>query len=270
MLYHLPILSRPDFGLLRAPGAGLGNLLFPIARAVIAQSHHGGTLVIPTMRQIKIGTFLRRERDKRTYGDIFHHRDIGELKDWGRAHLASAVKEGGDAVNASGTVEYEGLGRQFHDLEGHSALIKSFLLQRARIPNVCEPYDIAMHVRLGDFGAADANATRQNTSIPLEWYRKAIAVAREQLGRETVRGVLFTDADPIELISELGLDGFEPEPQGNALSSILALAQSHILIGSRSTFSLWGRYLGAKKAIWPEGFEFERYAPLDKARDIFI
>jgi len=242
MLYHLPILSRPDFGLLRAPGAGLGNLLFPIARAVIAQSHHGGTLVIPTMRQIKIGTFLRRERDKRTYGDIFHHRDIGELKDWGRAHLASAVKEGGDAVNASGTVEYEGLGLQFHDLEGHSALIKSFLLQRAR----------------------------QNTSIPLEWYRKAIAVAREQLGRETVRGVLFTDADPIELISELGLDGFEPEPQGNALSSILALAQSHILIGSRSTFSLWGRYLGAKKAIWPEGFEFERYAPLDKARDIFI
>ena len=50
--YHLPLLSSPDVGLFRAPGPGLGNLLFPIARAVVGRETLGGRVVIPTMRQI--------------------------------------------------------------------------------------------------------------------------------------------------------------------------------------------------------------------------
>ena len=270
MRYHLPILSRPDIGLLRAPGPGLGNLLFPIARAVIGQNQNGGALVLSTMRQIKIGTFLRAERDKRTYGDIFHHRSATELRDWLRARLAPAVREGNAATGATATILYEGMGRQFHDLAGHAGLVGQFLAARSRLPVLQERYDVAIHVRLGDFATAAAGVPQQNTRIPLGWYKDALALAKQRLGRNDVRGVLFTDDDPSRIIDELGLDGFVPELSGNALTSMMALGMADVLIGSRSTFSLWGRYLGTGSAIWPAGFDLERYTPLDTTRDIFV
>lgn len=270
MIYHLPILSRPDCGLLRAPGPGLGNLLFPIARAVIGQCREGGTLVLPTIRQIKIGTFLRAERDKRTYGDIFRHRSPAELLHWLSARLARSTPEGDAPKGASATIRYEGMARQFHDIAGYADTIAQFLTSRSTLPIPHERYDIAMHVRLGDFAAAKAGAARQNTRIPLGWYRDALALAQELLGRKALRGVLFTDEDPARVIDKLGLQGFVPEPPGNALTSMLALGRADVLIGSRSTFSLWGRYFGKGAAIWPEGFDLEHYAPLDKTRDIFV
>lgn len=270
MIYHLPILSRPDLGLFRAPGPGLGNLLFPIARAVIGQHREGGALVLPTMRQIKIGTFLRAERDKRTYGDIFSHRSPAELRHWLSARLAPAVGEGAVPARASATIRYEGMARQFHDLAGHADTVAQFLMARSGLPIPQEHYDIAMHVRLGDFAAADASEPSQNTRIPLGWYRDALALAQKCLGSRTPRGVLFTDEVPRRVIDELGLDGFVPEPPGNALTSMLALGRADVLIGSRSTFSLWGRYFGTGAAIWPESFDLARYTPLDKTRDIFV
>ena len=33
-MYHYPLLSSLDFGLIRGPGPGFGNLLFPIGRAL--------------------------------------------------------------------------------------------------------------------------------------------------------------------------------------------------------------------------------------------
>ncbi len=270
MIYHLPILSQPDFGFLRAPGPGLGNLLFPIARAVIGQHRQGGALVLPTMRQIKIGTFLRAERDKRTYGDIFRHRSLAELHDWLHARCSKAVCEGDAPMGASVTIRYEGMARQFHDLAGHADIIAQLLMERSTLPITQERYDVAMHVRLGDFAKAEAGAARQSSRIPLGWYRDALALARVRLGRKSVRGMLFTDEDPARLIDELRLDGFVPEPPGNALTSMLALGRADVLIGSRSTFSLWGRYFGNGEAIWPEGFDLARYAPLDTTRDIFV
>jgi len=270
MIYHLPVLSRPDLGILRAPGPGLGNLLFPIARAVIGQRNVGGTLVQPTLRQFKIGTFLRTERDKRTYGDIFRHRSAAEWRSWLTARLSVQVCEGNAARQASTAIRYEGMARQFHDLVGHADTIAQFLTARSSLPVKQERFDVALHVRLGDFATAKAGVERQNTRIPLEWYRDALAIAREQIGTGAFRGVLFTDEDPMRVMEELRLEGFEPEPPGNALTLILALGKAEVLIGSRSTFSLWGRYFGTGAAIWPGGFDLARYAPIDKKRDIFL
>lgn len=270
MIYHLPILSQPDLGLLRAPGPGLGNLLFPIARAIIGQHREGGTLVLPTMRQIKMGTFMRAERDKRTYGDIFCHRSAAELRHWLAARLAPSVCEGHVPTGAFATIRYKGMARQFHDLAGHADTIAQFLMARSALSVPQEQYDIAIHVRLGDFATAKAGAGRQNTRIPLGWYRDALVRAQERIGKGDLRGVLFTDEDPVRVIDELGLDGFLPEPPGNALTSMLALGKAKVLIGSRSTFSLWGRYFGTGAAIWPEGFDLARYTPVDKTRDIFV
>lgn len=269
-MYHLPVLSRPDFGIVRIPGPGLGNLLFPIARALIGQEELGGTFVMPTLRQIKIGPILRRERDKRTYGEVFQHRDGYEMRRWLDARLARTVDEGSPLSSGRLTRCYQGLGRQFHDLDGHSAMVRRFLERRSRVPVPSDRFDVAIHVRLGDFTAPVADAANQNARIPLDWYRDAVALALKTLGRSNVRGVLFTDEDPGRVIEELGLADFLPEPPGNALTSMLALGRTDILIGSRSSFSLWGRYLGAQAAIWPAGFDLARYAPVEAGRDIFL
>ena len=86
LILHVPILSRPDIGFIRRTGPGLDNLLFPLARALIV-SRGDGELVFPTMRQFKVGPFLRREDDLRTYGDIFRARIYVEWKNWLTAKL---------------------------------------------------------------------------------------------------------------------------------------------------------------------------------------
>jgi hypothetical protein len=142
MPYHLPVLSKPDFGLVRAPGPGFGNLLFPIARAVIGQAEVGGDLVLPTMRQIKLGTFLRGERDKRTYGDLFRHRSVPELHRWGLAHLHRHF--GSSHRSPDQLFVYEGMGRQFHDLGANASLVERFLIQRSRLPPPTARYNLAI------------------------------------------------------------------------------------------------------------------------------
>lgn len=69
-IFHFQSLRSPDFGLVLSSGPDLGNLLFPISCALIGQALHGGRFVYLTMRQIKIGTFLRGECDKLTYDNV--------------------------------------------------------------------------------------------------------------------------------------------------------------------------------------------------------
>lgn len=268
-LFHFPELSRPDFGLFRGPGPGLGNLLFPIARALQAYSKTGGIMVLPTMRQVKVGPYIRREKDKRTYGEIFRRRTLAENRDWTMAKLLRSRLE--NEVDASARViRYAGMGRQFHDLSANPDHIRRFLQDASRLPVFSREYDIAIHVRLGDFAAPSATATSQNTQIPFEWYREALSEARAMLGKQSVCGILFSDEAPEIAIEKLGLDGFVPEPQGNALTSILLMSQAKILIGLRSTFSLWGQYLGQCRALWSQRDDPAKYKRPNPEQGIFV
>lgn len=267
-LLHVPILSAVDIGVARSPGPGLGNLLFPIARAVVGKESLGGVVVVPTMRQIKFGTYLRREKDKRTYGDIFRSRTSKEWSDWIYAKVCRSRAEESERLNTT-AITYRGMGRQFHDLMGYDRVIKDYFCSLSRLDTSGDNYDIAVHVRLGDFDANAANGSSQNFRLPVEWYQTAIRYACDLLELRVPRGILFTDEDPSRIISNMGLSGFEPEPPGNALTTIFAMSRARILIASQSTFSLWAQYLGQSKAIWPSGFDLGRYKSIDLAADYF-
>lgn len=268
-IYHFPELSRPDLGIFRGPGPGLGNLLFPVARALQAQRQTGGIMVFPTMRQIKIGTYFRREKDKRTYGEIFRPRTLAEVADWVRATTQRKRLETDSDLHAQ-VVRYVGMGRQFHDLSPEPDFLRQFLWDASRMPVPVHNYDVAIHVRLGDFAPPNASATQKNIQVPLEWYREALDAALELLGGGVQRGILFSDEAPEAVIGKLGLKGFIPEPRGTALTSILLMSQAKVLIGSRSTFSLWGQYLGQSHAFWPQGFDLAKYKRPDAEKDIFV
>lgn len=269
ILYHLPVLSTPDLGLFRAPGPGLGNLLFPISRAIVAQKTQGGNLVFPTLRQIKFGTYLRSENDKRTYGEVFRPRTVSEWSTWMRVQTLRRRNEYNVDDDSSSVITYRGLGNQFHDIANYATTIRKYLENVSREPIASTQYDVAIHVRRGDFAPPKSATGTQNVQIPLDWYRRAYQTAIELLGTTQFSSILFSDESPISTIAELGLPNLRPEPEGNALTSMLLMSRARILIASRSTFSLWGQFLGQNVGIWPDGFELGKYKPVDANMDIF-
>lgn len=250
-LYHLPALSRVDLGVVRSPGPGLGNLLFPIARSVIGRERLGGVLIYPTLRQIKVGTLLRGERDARTYGDVLRARRGGEWKDWFRARRLPWQREEEPLSADTKVIRYEGLGRYFHDLAGQQAVVGDWLRANARLKGaVTESYDIGLHVRLGDFQAADSAGAGHSVRQSFDWYRAAHAEAVKFLGGGPLRTVLFSDEDPGKVAPALGIDGLDVDPSDNAITAILNLSRARLVITSRSTFSMWAVYLGGQPAWW--------------------
>jgi len=270
LLYHLPVLSKPDLGFVRSPGAGLGNLLFPISRAVVGKEIRGGSIIVPTMRQIKLGTFIRKEKDKRTYGNILRPRKPQEWMDWFRVQNLSYDYEY-EVKKSHKVTLYEGTGNQFHDIKNYRNEIIDYIKSISNCPldNLIEPYDLAVHIRLGDF-QSENNNHYQNNRIALDWYKAAIEQAKKKIRKKNFIGILFSDEDPNLLINKLNLSNFIAEPEGNALQSIFRMSNSKILIGSRSTFSLWAQFIGNSYTIWPRNFKLNKYKEIDEAHDSFL
>ena len=272
-LYHVPVLSRFDFGLFRSAGPGLGNLMFPIARAVVGVERHGGIVVAPTIRQLKLGPILRNEPDKRIYGDVVAHRSLRDWTNKFEVVFRSKVSEEevADDPPPGTAITYRGLRKFFHDIEGHEAAVGTWFRRKARLDEVVpNDYDIAIHVRLGDFAKADPSQSGHSIRQPFDWYRQALDKAFERLGGCKHRIVVFTDstAEAIEPLTR-GLS-VDRDPGRNALTSMFNMSRASLIITSRSTFSMWAAYLGATSAIWDAAFDIDPFFPLRENLDIRI
>lgn len=273
-LYHYPVLSKYDLGLVRSPGAGLGNLLFPIARAVQGQHNLGGTMVYPTLRQLKFGTYFRNERDRRTYGDVFRSRSLLDWKQWVLSKTAKELTEDQefkDLSRKSSVIRYEGLKNYFHDISDCHEAVSNWILQNANLKGVIEePYDIGIHIRLGDFVNATTSASQHSIRQPFDWYRKAHDYAQQLGNFNAPRTILFTDENPDEVSEKLKLRNIELDPAVNAITSITNLSKAKYIITSRSTFSMWAVYLGQNIALWNSEFNFATSMPMRDGKDIVI
>lgn len=259
---HLPVLSRFDFGLLRSPGPGLGNLLLPISRALIGAKRFGGEFVFPTMRQFKIGTYLRNEPDKRTYGDVFRGRNWDEWRLWFNAKLSRQKVLEGDATPFPNAVRtYSGLGKYFHDLQGHDKLIENWIRTNARLSGAIDDYDIGVLIRLGDYTDYIPNSPRANVRLPFSWYDSAIKMAIEIADVNSPDIVFFSDADESEIAPIIAKWKGRFNPGKNAVTDMLNLSKGRVAVTSRSTFSMWSTFLSDSHAIWDEEFDLERCFP---------
>lgn len=225
---------------------------------------------MPTMRQIKIGTYLRMERDKRTYGAVFKHRSILEFLLWVRAKSNKQLAENCHRVLCeNSTVRYEGLGSYFHDLRGQSELVRHWLLTRRRSQESYPHYDIAIHFRSSDFSEYSPSYQGLSGRLPMSWYRDAYELSKEMLGVVVPKVVLFTDSKQSTLSEYLGIPFLVHDQSRDPLTALFRMASSKCLIASRSTFSMWAAYLGGQKVIWDSKFDIEPYYPTDPARDVF-
>jgi hypothetical protein len=258
-------LSSLDFLGFRFGGAGLGNILFPWARGIIFAKKHSCKKINCTWTTIKFGTFLRKEKDKRTYHNIFKENEIKGLMKIFLLAFSNGVNEDDfkfSIENKRNTVvHFFGMKSQMKDILEDYTIVKEELYKIVRkkhleLAEKNRPKAIAVHIRLGDFqDPENEDIIRQgktNCRLPIKWYVAIINNIRLEVG-ENVHVSVFSDGSNDQLKEILQLSNVSRVKNGTAISDMLSLSYAKVLIASNSTFSLWSSFIGRIPTIWFPG-----------------
>lgn len=249
---------------IRISGPGLGNLLFPWARAVVFAHKHNLKMLSTSWSQYNIGPYLRKEDDKRRYNNLFYKDGKNGLaKIW--SILSKRTIDEVELVQGQfykdSLIVFNGLGAYFEGLIEHNELISESLLKiiRRNHLEVLEGFQnnaIAVHVRLGDFAEPPSmNELKRgawNYRIPLDWYVYVIRQVREYIGKD-VPVYVFSDGSYDQLNLLIRENNVELKTFGSAISDMIAISKCRLLIGSGSTYSMWGSFLGQVPSLWFPG-----------------
>lgn len=261
MNYVYPKLSEKDLGFVRLGGAGLGNILFSYARALVFARDHGCRLIWPTWFSFKFGPILRREMDKRFYHDLFVNRCgavDGAEKMWLLATKKKVPETEKKRVGQlrETVIVFEGLEGCFDEIRDDSPFVYENLKRNLKKKNRdALAFDfrdsIGVHIRLGDFARVpeeQVRAGRHDSAIPVIWYADMIRQIRALTGRE-LKVWVFSDGTEEELKPVLSLPRTRRITFGTSIADIMALSRVPLLIASGSSFSMWARYLGRMNCI---------------------
>jgi len=254
MLYGYAKLGGWDFRYFRVMGPGLGNMLFPWARLVVAAQHGSIIPIAPAWPQLKIGSILRNDADKRFYFGLFRPLPC-ELSGWDKWKVLTRLphipeRALNEALRQTGgkdsLLTFEGMNGFFQPILREHALVRRHLLGITNEKHKCGlAFDfrnsISVHVRLGDFVAKNR--------LPISWYVDAIEQVRFSVAR-CAPVYVFSDGADEELSELLDLPGVQRISFGSSIADLIALSRAQVLIASASTFSMWASYLGRMPVIW--------------------
>ena len=248
MKYTFVSLGRLESIGVRLGGAGLGNILFPWATAIVYAKTHNLTRLQTTWKNLKIGTFLRKERDKRMYFDLFTGKDgVGGLKKFLLLNFTNKVKY------------FSSMDALFEPFKHEHNFVKTELLKIINPYHIekaeeFNPNSVALHIRMGDFEEPENEQLLRDSSwnyrLPLKWY---IAIIDKIRLKSNLPIYIFSDATDKELEEILAFDNCKRAYFGSAISDMIALSRCKILISSASTFSMWASFLGQMPTIWFPG-----------------
>lgn len=270
MIYIYPKFSKTELFGVRFKGAGLGNLLFMWSRAIVAAEEHGCELIWPTWPSIKLGPWIRHEKDKRFYGDLFksvtyknrgirkycillfhkkyHFKNYEEV-DWKNLPDDCAlICDGYNLRPGELKMNFDGLRNYRQLIQDH--IYKNLKKRSAKALSFEADRSINIHVRLGDFSSnkSDLEAGKNNTRINIEWYAETLKKLRAAAGW-SVPANIFSDGTDEELKMLTDLPDTKRVYLGNSISDIIALSKSPVIIASGSSFSLWARFLGQCNSV---------------------
>ncbi|MDO4990725.1 MAG: alpha-1,2-fucosyltransferase [Eubacteriales bacterium] len=262
MTFIYPQFSDFELPGVRLAGPGLGNLLLIYFRAWLAAREHGYDFIWPTWPSIKPGAILRREKDKRFYGDLFRNRSgyTDGLKKQLLIHRRGAIRVNErdydfSQVGDGQVILYSYFHMDFQDLVPHAdeireEIVRNLSRKSARGLEGDMSRCVNIHVRLGDFGKNQnaLNAGKDNMRIGIGWYAATVRKLKAILGDGIVFNI-FSDGSDEELKELLAIDGTRRVFYGNSLADILALSRAPLMIASGSSFSLWARFLGQCSSI---------------------
>jgi hypothetical protein len=232
-------------------------------------------MLAPTWRTLRIGPYLRREREKRQYHRLLTTRGYvsGVRRQWVlRTFRLVDEEDAGSAPLRRAVLRFSGIGPYFEPLRGRALEVRKELLRIARSPPVSaghHPY-IGIHVRRGDFSIpASSQVLRDGAEcfqIGVDWYVAALRALRSALG-DHVDARVFSDGAESELRALLTEPRVTLASNGTALDDLFALSRSATLIASGSTFSMWGSYLGGVPTVWHPGQRRQRILDRSDAKN---
>lgn len=239
---------------------GLGHSLLAWARCVVWCDQTGSRMLAPRWLRLRIGPYLRGERDKREYFKLFNQDGyIGTIRRTFLLTFLPKISAEGDAAldaapgHSAVTVftnsAADNTEKFFSFVRGHSALLHAELrrITRPRYrPQPAEAPFVAVHVRLGDFtrlAAGDNPADQKNSRLPVEWYASIVQRLNESAA-SSLPVVLFSDGSDDELAPLLALPSVRRAPKQESVTDMLQIAQASLLVSSASGFSMWGAFLG--------------------------
>lgn len=234
--YVYPQVPGHDFYLFRTMGSGLANCLFIYARAIVYAHQTNTKIVAPTWFNLGIGPYIRLQKDKRHYLGLFNSR--GEISGLNKVFKLIFCRKEIKFIN--------GLGNYFNDILYQSEIIASYIESHVNpiLLNVLNNFDfsdcVAVHVRLGDYP--------EKVRIPIDWYKRKIESI--QKSHPEYKFIIFSDGTDDELIELLSINNVHRVFFGNAIADILAISKCCYLIGSDSTFSGWGAFLGQVPCVF--------------------
>jgi len=252
---------------------GLGNMLFPWARAEVLASTYSIPILAPRWVKPRIGPILRRETDLRFYVGLFDNARAGYIRGLRRSlimvrasrvsyELVPAFMASDASKSGIHILECGGWQGWFDDLLPHRELIARRLndILSTRVRRLLDQsnvdFEIAVHVRRGDkapipFGATLTGESTETLSD--KWYINTIRSVRRILGH-SARVRIFSDAKPGQIDPILAEPDTTRAPDNPAIVDMLLLSKAKVLITTGgSSFSAWASFLGAMPTIWYHG-----------------
>lgn len=255
-MYIFAKLGKYEFIFTRFLGSGLGNILFPWARSVLAAKKYSLQSIEPTWLNIRIGSIIRKETDLRLYSDLFvnTNNNVSGIKKFISLFFLKKIPENElshSDILKKGVVIFTGMQGFFQPIMHDYSFINNQLIQMTSQKHLMGlSFDfsnsISLHIRLGDFKVG-----KQTT--PLAWFVDVVNLVRKY-SRPNLKVYIFSDGSDVELAPLLQLNNSQRLSFCSSIADLLALSRSNIFVGSKgSTFSMWASYLGRMPVIWPIG-----------------
>ncbi len=244
--------------------AGLGNKLFPWARAVIIADKYDYTVIDPIWFSPRGAGITRGGVDyKKAFNKIWlfnnfrkRKKDASFIRGFFLNKNSIQICEGlSDAINLinSGTkknILFNWVAcHEFTDLGEYREFINRSLLEITRKKSIAfaDQFNgkdfIGLNIRTGKDFVSAASGKKGYFLTEIDWFIHALKGTREKMGN--LPAIIVSDGGPKELAKILKEPGTTLLNSSNAIEDLLVLSKSKVFLGSgNSSFSAWASFLG--------------------------
>lgn len=240
----------------KLPNAGLGNMLFVWARALVFAHINNAKFVYSGWKKLRLKTIFKTRKLGRFYSFFEKGNQISNISYWflkvtRKKKLIEPSFLNNTEFNLATFNKIPHWDDYFKDIKEYNKLISIELRKIIKndyltyLNNVDKPL-IGVHIRMGDFKRLLPNQDFKETGgvrTPLFYFNNIINQIRLITGKNTPV-TIFSDGNKTELIEIFNLGNINFAQTPNEITDLMLLSHSKIIITSAgSTFGYWAGFL---------------------------